>query len=62
MLIVFYTVRTVYIFVFMSVYTSYCLCNKLTDPWNICMYMYVVTTHSMTEMCIFKVAKLNGYK
>ena len=35
MLVVFYTVRTVYSCVFIMSSTSYCLCDNLMDPWNI---------------------------
>lgn len=34
MLIVFHTVRIVHICVFTTCYTSYCLCDILTDPWK----------------------------
>jgi len=36
-----------YIYVFMTCYIFYCLCDTLMDPWNACMYicMYVDTGH-----------------
>ena len=50
MFIVFYTVTTAYTCVFMTSNTPYCLCNTLTDPWNVCIhayvYMYVVGSKS----------------
>jgi hypothetical protein len=43
--VVFYTVKIMYICVFMICYTSFCLCDTLMDPWNecvcVCMCMYV---------------------
>jgi len=37
MFIVYYTVQIVYVCVFVTCSTFYCLCDTLTDPWN----MYV---------------------
>jgi hypothetical protein len=37
MLVVFYIEKIVYICVFMTCSIS-CLCDKLLDPWNVCMY------------------------
>jgi len=37
MIIVIYTVKIVYICVFMTCSISYCLCDTLLDPWNACM-------------------------
>jgi len=39
MCLVFYTVKIVYIYVFMTCSTPCCLCDTLMDPWNICMYV-----------------------
>ena len=44
-----YTAKIVYICVFMTSSTSYCICDTLMYPWNVriyvcmyvCMYMYV---------------------
>ena len=40
---VFYTVKIVYICVFVTCSTSYCLCDTRKDPWKVCMCvcMYV---------------------
>ena len=35
MYLVFYTVKIVYVCVFMACSSSYCLCDTLMDPWNI---------------------------
>jgi len=46
---VFYTVKIVYICVFMTSSTSYCLCDTFTDPWNLCIYalcVMCITWHS----------------
>ena len=59
MFVVFYIVKIVYICVFMTCSTLYCLCEKLVDLWNaynvcvcvcvcVCMYMYVFAIQ-----CIF---------
>jgi len=46
MFMVFHTVKIVYICVFRTCSTSYCLCYTLTDPWTvwICLCMYVNVT------------------
>jgi hypothetical protein len=41
MFIVFYTVKIVYICVFMTLFTSYCLCDMLMDPQNVCIYLHI---------------------
>jgi len=41
MLIAFYTVQIVYICVFMTCPTSYCLSDTLMDPWNVCVCVCV---------------------
>jgi hypothetical protein len=43
-----YIVKIVYICLFMTYSTVYCLCEKLTYPWNVCMYvcMYYVPTYA----------------
>jgi len=46
MLIPFDTVQIVYICVFMTCPTSYCLSDKLMDPWNVCVCMCVCSSHS----------------
>jgi hypothetical protein len=43
MFIVFYTVKIVYICVFMTCSTSYCLCDTLMNSWNVCMYVCIGT-------------------
>jgi len=42
MFIVFYTVKIVYICVYMTCSTSCCLCDTLMDVWNVCMYVCIV--------------------
>jgi hypothetical protein len=39
MFIVFYIVKIVYICVCMTYSTSYCLCDTVMDPWNVCIYV-----------------------
>ena len=41
MFVVFCTLKFVYIYVFMICSKSYCLCDKFTDPWNVCIYIYI---------------------
>jgi hypothetical protein len=43
MFVVFYIVKVVYICVFMTCSTLCCLCDKIMDPWKICMCIYVST-------------------
>ena len=38
MFIVFYAVKIMNICIFMTCSTSSCLCGKLLDPWNVCIY------------------------
>ena len=39
---VFYTVKIVCICVFMAYFTSDCLCDKLMDPWNVCLCKCII--------------------
>jgi hypothetical protein len=41
MFVVFYAVEIVYICIFMTCFTSYCLCGTLLDPWNVCIYAHM---------------------
>jgi hypothetical protein len=41
MFVALYTVN-LYICLFMTCSTSYCLCDTLVDPWNVCNYKYVM--------------------
>ena len=41
MFLVFYTVKIVYTCVCMTCSTSYCLCDTLMNPWNVCIYVYI---------------------
>jgi len=41
MFIVFYTVKIVYICICMTCSTSYCLCDTVMNPWNMCICKYV---------------------
>jgi len=52
MLLVFYTVNIMYICLFMTCSVSYCLCDKLFDTWNVCMYvcMYVCMAYTGTTL------------
>jgi len=47
MFVVFYTVNIVYICVFMTCSTSYCLCDTLMDTWTVCIYV-CFTVHFWT--------------
>jgi hypothetical protein len=38
---VFYTVNIVYICVFTTCSTSYCLCDKFMDPWYVYVYIHI---------------------
>jgi hypothetical protein len=45
---VLYTVN-LYICVFMTCSTSYCLCDTLMDPWNACVHTH---THTHTHLYV----------
>jgi len=47
MFIVFYTVKTVFVYVFMTCSTSFYLCGTQKDPGNVCIYawMFYVCMH-----------------
>jgi hypothetical protein len=59
MFVVFYTAKIVYICVFITCSTPYCLCDTLMNPWNIhtheyiYIYIYIYThTHTHTSSII----------
>jgi hypothetical protein len=37
-----------YICVFMTFSTSCCLCDKLKDLWNVCMYCLLIVNHDLS--------------
>jgi hypothetical protein len=52
MFVVFYTVKLVYIRVFMNFSTTYCLFDRLMGPWDICVYVCMdVCTHQTMQIC-----------
>jgi len=60
MSVIFYTVNIMYICVFIMRPTSYCLCDKLMDPWNvyiqsiyIYIYIYIYNTQTYIYMYLF---------
>lgn len=52
MIIAYFTVKSVYICIFMTRSTSYCLCDALVDPWNVGMYMCMLCVTSMDNAFI----------
>jgi hypothetical protein len=57
MFVVFYTVN-LYICLFMTCSTSYCLYDKLMDQWNVCIYInsitYAITLPSSSVFTLFR--------
>lgn len=54
MLVVFYTVNIVYFGVFVTCCTSYCLCDILMDPWNVCVCvptMNIILVYQVSASC-----------
>jgi len=47
MFVVFYTVN-LYICVFMTYSTSFCINDKLMDPWNVGIYVYMYVVYETT--------------
>jgi hypothetical protein len=62
MIIVIYTVKIVYICIFMTCSTSYCLVYTLTDPWNVCMksckYAYACDTQGNSSVVTLSTASV----
>jgi len=61
---VFYTVNIVYTCELLTFPTSYCLCDTLLNPWNVCIYvcvcMYVLCMY-VYVLCITYVCKYTKY-
>jgi len=51
-LVVFYTVKTAYICVFMTCSTSYSLCDEHMDQCNVCMYVFFFLVLSLLHYIV----------
>ena len=66
MFLVFYTVKIVYICVFMTFSTSYCLSDTLMDPRKVCTYVCVYIcmyyVQYILSLLLFVVSSKNKFK